>query len=297
VIGGPTASGKSGLALSIAERARGTIINADSMQLYAGLPLLTAQPSEDDKKRAPHKLYEALSPHETATAASWRAQALTEIDDALNDCRLPIVTGGTGFYIKALLEGLSPIPAIPTGIRATLSAKMEEIGIDAFFAELQKADPLTAAKIDRANPQRLIRAMEVLQGTGTPLSVWQAIPPEAPPAHLRFLTITLAPPRDTLYAFCDKRFDAMIQQGALDEAARFLHRPNHIPSPLDKALGYPELCRHLRHECTRDDAVTEAKAVTRHYAKRQTTWFRHQIRADLTLDQPDADAVWRCMSL
>lgn len=288
VIGGPTASGKSGLALGIADARNGVIINADSMQLYDGLPMLSAQPSAQDQAQAPHTLYGVLPPSVKATAASWRDMALAEIETVLNKNQLPIVTGGTGFYIKTLIDGISPIPDFPPDIRARLSAWQQEIGTAAFFEELKMRDPVMAGKLDPHNTQRLIRAMEVLEGTGQSLATWQDLPRIAPPAHLKFITAALLPPRDILYRNCDNRFADMMTHGALDEAQEFKTRVEngHVPADatLTHALGYPELCDYIDGHLTKDKAISLAQQSTRNYAKRQTTWFSNQTKADIVLE-------------
>ncbi len=291
VIGGPTASGKSGLALSVARQKNGTIINADSMQVYDSLPVLTAQPSTEDKQTAPHQLYGCLPPETICSAAKWREMALTEIEAALNDKRLPIITGGTGFYLKTLIEGLSPIPDVPHELREKIAARQREVGNPAFHAELEKRDPKIAAKLHPFNTQRLVRAFEVLEATGRSLADWQEQPRQKPPAHLKFVTTTLIPPRAQLYRQCDERFGLMIKAGALDEAREFMARAK--PQwPLSKALGYPELASHLSGKISLTEAITLAQAATRHYAKRQVTWFRHQLKTDLALDRSDAEAIF-----
>ncbi len=287
VIGGPTASGKSGLALSAALKHDGVIINADSMQMYDGLGILTAQPSSADKAAAPHVLYGQLAPDDICSAARYAKLALAEIDEALAAGKLPIVTGGTGFYLKSLLKGLSPIPSVPDDIRVALIKRQQEIGTAALFAEFAGKDPDTASKIDRDNPQRIVRAYEVLIATGKGLSYWQSLPPEPPPAHLEFITATLLPQRATLYAQCDSRFGQMLAAGALDEVREF-QKTATPEMPLVKALGYAELASHLAGNITLTDAITLAQNATRQYAKRQVTWFRHQIAADIVLEQPDA---------
>lgn len=288
VIGGPTASGKSGLALGVADARNGVIINADSMQLYDGLPMLSAQPSAQDQAQAPHVLYGTLPPSTKATAASWRDMALLEIETTLAQNKLPIVTGGTGFYIKTLIDGISPIPDFPPDIRARLSAWQQEIGTAAFFEELKMRDPVMAGKLDPHNTQRLIRAMEVLEGTGQSLAIWQDLPRIAPPAHLKFITAALLPARDILYRNCDKRFTDMMANGALDEAQEFKTRVENGQVPADAtlthALGYPELCDYIDGYLTKDKAVTLAQQSTRNYAKRQTTWFSNQTKADIVLE-------------
>jgi tRNA dimethylallyltransferase len=286
IIGGPTASGKSGLALAVAEASNGTVINADSMQVYAGLPIITAQPSRADMEKAPHRLYAALSPAEVCSAASWRELALREIRTAQAGGRLPVIVGGTGFYIKTLLEGMSPIPDIPARFRAEAAALQKELGNAAFHQELARRDPLTAAKLDPFNTQRLVRAFEVLLGTGKSLAEWQSAPRTGPPDGLRFLTAVLQPPREILYAACDARFSTMLATGALEEAREFSERVT-ADTALSKALGYPELRAHLAGKTSLEEAAALARQSTRNYAKRQTTWFRNQIQADVILESPD----------
>lgn len=283
IIGGPTASGKSGLAASVAEAFGGTVINADSMQVYNGLPILTAQPSPADTARVPHRLYATLSPAEACSAARWRERALAEIRAAQAAERLPVIVGGTGFYIKALLEGMSPIPDIPPRFRDEAAALQKELGNPGFYQELARRDPLMVAKLDPFNTQRLVRAFEVLLATGKSLAEWQSAPRIGPPEDLRFLTITLQPRRETLYAACDARFGHMLESGALEEVRDFsrLAPPN---TALAKALGYLELLAHLEGKITLAEAIALAQQSTRNYAKRQTTWFRHQIRPDLVLE-------------
>jgi len=262
VIGGPTASGKSGLALSVAKERNGCIINADSMQLYDGLGILTAQPSPADLAEAPHRLYAALPPEGSCTAARWGQMALAEIDKIIADGKLPIVTGGTGFYIRTLLEGISPIPDVPAAVREKGVALQRELGNPAFHAELARRDPETAAGLEPFNTQRLVRAWEVLEFTGKGLKAWQALPPEKP-KHLSFLTVALLPPRETLYAQCDRRFAQMLAQGALEEVKAFRPRARDGMQLLN-ALGYTELCRYLDGEISLDDAATFAKTLGKH---------------------------------
>lgn len=290
VIGGPTASGKSGLALAIARAKNGAVINADSMQLYDGLPVLTAQPSAADKAAAPHLLYAGLKPDDPCSAARWRKMALEAIEETLAAGRLPVVTGGTGFYIRTLVYGISPIPDVPHALREKIAARQKEAGNPAFHAALAARDPVMAAKLHPFNTQRLIRATEVLEATGKSLSHWQALPPEPPPAHLKFVTALLLPPRNVLYARCDGRFGLMLKEGALEEARKF--RETAPPAtPLARALGYPELCLHLDGKITLAEAIRRARQSTRNYAKRQVTWFRHQLKPDLVLEDADAEDI------
>lgn len=286
VIGGPTASGKSGLALSVAKAKNGAVINADSIQLYDGLHTLTAQPPQEDRDEAPHLLYSCLAPGDTCSAARWRDMALETIEDTLEKGMLPIIAGGTGFYIKTLVEGISPMPEVPHEVRDKVMARQKELGNPAFHAELEKRDPEMAAKLHPFNTQRLVRATEVLEATGKSLAEWQKLPPEPPPAHLKFVVATLLPPREMLFGRCNERFGLMLKAGALEEVAAF--RKNARPEmALAKAIGYPELCSHLDGKISLTDAITLAQQFTRNYAKRQVTWFRHQLKADILLEDTD----------
>lgn len=294
VIGGPTASGKSGLAVDLAVAMNGVVINGDSMQVYDGLPLLAAQPDADDLAKAPHKLYRSLAPDDPCSAARWRDMALAEIAAAHDAGKLPIVAGGTGFYLKTLMKGISPIPDIPAAVRERWNAQLADMGNRAFHALLADKDPVMAQRLAPGNSQRLVRAMEVLEHTGKSLAVWQEGAPEGTPDHLEFLFITLLPPRDRLYAQCNKRFDMMLAAGALDEAAGFTAAyptQDAAAVPLKKALGYPELAACQNGEITLAEAKVKAAQSTRHYAKRQMTWFRNQLAADMVLTSNDAQPV------
>jgi len=275
VLYGPTASGKSDLAVTLAQRLNGVVINADSLQVYAELEILTARPDAAAMARAPHRLFGVLSAAQACSAAWWRDAALDEIAAAHAAGKHPILVGGTGLYLKTLMEGLSPVPAANEEARARATALYSEVGGDAFRAALAERDPVIAARLKSGDRQRLIRAWEVIESTGTPLSEWQALPKE--PGHdLDFSLIGLMPPRDVLYARIDARFDAMLKDGALDEAARFEALGLSPTLPANKALGLPELRRHLKGEIGLDEATRLAQQMSRNYAKRQVTWFRHQ---------------------
>lgn len=288
VIGGPTASGKSGLALDLARMRGGVIINADSMQVYAGLPVLTAQPPPADLAAAPHRLYGVLPPADVCSAIRWRDMAMHEINAAQAEGLLPIIVGGTGFYMRALTEGLSPMPVVPDEIRRRLGAEIAAEGNDAFHRKLAARDPVMAAKLHPGNTQRLIRAMEILEHTGKSLAEWQALPPVPPPAHLRFIKIALLPPRGWLYARCNERFSDMLARGGLAEAEAFTPPADGCQWALHKALGYPELRMYIGGKTSMAEAVTAAQQSTRRYAKRQITWFSNQMDADIVLERPDA---------
>lgn len=279
VIGGPTASGKSGLALEIAERLDGVIINGDAIQVYRDLRILTARPSVADEEQRPHRLYGVLDAAETCSAGRWQALALAEIEAATAAGKRAIVVGGTGLYLRALTEGIAPIPDIAVDIRAATRAHFAEIGNAQFHGELTARDPVMAARLRPADGQRLMRAWEVLEATGRSLAAWQEEPVIAP--DLDFTMIALMPPREDIYAACDGRLVAMVADGVLDEVAALMKRAEAEQLdpglPVLKALGYPELASHLSGETTLEAAVTAAQQQTRRYAKRQMTWLRHQL--------------------
>lgn len=290
VIAGPTASGKSGLALAIARAFDGVVINADSMQVYRTLRVLTARPSPEDEAQAPHRLYGVLSPADPCSAARWRDMAAAAMDAAWAEGRLPIVVGGTGLYLKTLIEGLSPIPEIPAPIRLASRALLTAIGNEEMYRRLADRDPQTAKRLDAANSQRLVRAWEVLEATGKPLAVWQEQPLDgAVPA--RWATVALLPPRDILYAACDGRFHAMLAGGALDEVRALVAMDLDPALPAMKALGVPELAAHLAGRIGLAAAAAAATQATRRYAKRQLTWFRHQLTAAHVVNEQFSESM------
>jgi tRNA dimethylallyltransferase len=283
IIAGPTAGGKSGAALDVAQEFAGTVINADSMQVYRELHILSARPSADDEAGAPHRLYGVLPASERCSAGRWLDLAVPEIKQAWLEERLPIITGGTGLYIKALLEGLSPIPGIPARYRTEAEELLADLGGEAFREKLAELDPSSAANLPAGDRQRLIRAYEVVLATGKPLSKWQGEEDAAPLADTEFKTIVLMPPREELYAAIDARFDQMIEGGALEEA-QVLHDLNLDPGlPAMKAVGVPQLGRYLQGEETLETACDDAKRASRNLAKRQMTWFRNQIEPNLAV--------------
>lgn len=283
VIAGPTASGKSALALAAAAEFGGTVINADSMQIYAELRVLTARPSAEEEARAPHRLYGVLPGTEVCSPVRWRDLAVPEIEAAWSDGRLPIVCGGTGLYIKALLEGFAPVPEVPDAVRAEAKADLARLGHEAFHARLARQDPETAARLAPNDTTRNLRAWEVLRASGRSISWWQAQAPVPPPIRFRPLVVKIEPPRDVLYARCDARLRDMVLKGpALDEVRALLDLGLPPDQPVMKALGVPELAAHLRGEMGLESALGRAQQLTRNYAKRQGTWFRGQLRADVS---------------
>lgn len=278
VIAGPTASGKSGLALALAERFDGTIVNADSMQLYRELAVLSARPDAASLARAPHRLYGVLDAAERCSAARWRVLAVQAIDEALAAGRLPILVGGTGLYLRALMTGLADIPPVPEAIRAALTRRLAATGAPALHAELARGDPETAARLEPNDRQRIIRALGVLEATGRPLSTWLAAGPKGRgDGRYRYLAYVLDPPRAALYAAADARLAAMVGAGALDEVAALIARRLDPDLPAMQAIGVREIARHLAGRCDLPTALAAAQQATRRYAKRQLTWFRNQM--------------------
>ena len=277
IIAGPTASGKSAMAMDVAERFSGTVINADSMQVYKELRIVTARPSIDDEKRVPHRLFGVLSGRESCSAGRWTDMAVAEIETCFAEKRLPVVVGGTGMYLKSLVEGLSPIPDIDQHYRDQATALRERLGAEAFKAEVAKLDPVSAERLPAGDTQRLIRAWEVTTATGRPLSDWQNEPRIQPLPGARFATIALTPPRDVLYAGIDKRFAWMVDHGAVEEIRDVMAMNLDADLPMMKALGVPELLAWQRGELDRETAVSQAQKVSRNYAKRQLTWVRSQL--------------------
>jgi len=275
LIAGPTASGKSALALEIADKSGGIVVNADALQVWSCWRVLSARPTQAEEATAPHRLYGHRNPAEDYSVGAW----LRDIGPILADFRAgagprPIIIGGTGLYLSALTEGLAEIPDTPAEVRARADARREAEGHAGMFAEL---DPVTAARIDRLNPMRVQRAWEVQQATGRGLAAWQDETP-APLLPLEEATaLLLSPERDTLAARIDRRFEAMLAEGALEEVRAVL--PIWEPTALwARAIGAPELVAHLRGEIDLATATALAQAASRQYAKRQRTWFRSRMR-------------------
>ena len=277
LIAGPTASGKSALALDLAARTGGVIINTDSMQVYRDLSIITARPTGDEEALLPHWLYGHVDAAINFSAGSWVTDATRALAEARAQNRLPIFVGGSGLYFKALTHGLSAMPPIPAAIRDGVRARLEENGVEALHAELGKRDPASAERLKPRDRTRIARALEVIEATGRSLIDWhsEGLPPLLPSGE--FDALFLAPERDQLYARIDARFAAMLSAGALDEVARLASRQLDPLLPAMKAHGVPALIRHLNGEITLDEAAEIGRADTRHYAKRQFTWFRHQL--------------------
>jgi len=277
LIAGPTASGKSALALTLAERTGGIVINTDSMQVYRDLRVITARPTPEEEARVPHLLYGHVDASVNCSAGMWVTDAAKALAEARAQNRLPIFVGGSGLYFKALTRGLSAVPPIPTEVREDVRARLERDGVEALHAALAQRDPVAAERLKPRDRTRIARALEVIEATGRSLTDWHrdGLPPLLPPDNVR--AVFLAPERDELYARIDARFGAMLQAGALEEVRALAERQLDPLLPAMKAHGVPALIRHLRGDISLEDAAEIGRADTRHYAKRQFTWFRHQL--------------------
>jgi tRNA dimethylallyltransferase len=278
IVAGPTASGKSAKAMEWAGQFPAQIINADSMQCYAALPLLTAAPSAEERDAVPHYLYGILSPATQWSMGEWLAQARLCIQQVWDAGETPIVVGGTGLYLHALMHGISAIPPVPDAIRAEVQSRYHAEGLAELLRFFYALDADAAAQVDAQNPQRVMRALEVRLATGISLPEWQKRhPPQPPFPHAEIRAELRMPDRATLYARCDARFSAMLEAGALAEVARLTaSHPEWQRLPIRRVLGAVPLARHLAGECSLQEAIATAQRDTRHYAKRQMTWFRHQ---------------------
>ena len=291
LIAGPTASGKSALALNLAERLGGVIVNADSMQVYRDLRIITARPSAADEARVPHRLYGHVDAAENYSVGRWCAdagRALTETRDA---GRVPILVGGTGLYFKALTQGLSAVPPTPPEIRAAVRARLDAEGVAALHAELSRRDPAVAARLKPGDRMRIARALEVLESTGRSLADWHrdGIPTILDPDQT--VRVFLAPDRAELRRRIDLRFDAMLAAGALEEVRALDARRLDPLLPAMKAHGVPWLRRHLAGEISLNEAAEGGKMDTKRYTKRQLTWFRNQMPGWAWVEPDKAEAV------
>lgn len=268
LVAGLTASGKSAFALKLAQERNGAILNADSLQIYRGLEILTAHPSPEDQKKIPHHLYGFLELKETFSVGKWLEYALAEIQKIHEEGRLPIVVGGTGLYFKVLMRGISAIPSVDPAIRKNIEEPQEIL-----YLELQRIDPLLAARISSVDRQRTLRGLEVFYGTGKTLSFWQSQKPVAPPFD--FEKFSLLPSREDLYKRIETRIEMMIEQGVLEEVRSALAL--NPSSNAIKAIGLREFGAYLEGKNTLEEAKQLVILHTRQYAKRQRTWFRYQF--------------------
>lgn len=277
LIAGPTASGKSALAIAIAERHCGTVINADSAQVYRDLRILSARPSIEEEARAPHRLFGHVDGAEDHNAARWASEARGEIAAAHDAGRLPILVGGTGLYLRTLFDGIAPVPDIDTAIRAEVRA----LPVGEAHAALAIADPAAAARLNPADTTRVARALEVVRSTGRTLADWQATRIGGIGANITLMPTILLPPRDWLHKRCDRRLAMMFDEGAIDEVRALIGRGDiATDAPVMRAIGVREIAAMLGGEIDREAALEAARTATRQYAKRQYTWFRNQPPAE-----------------
>ena len=277
LIAGPTASGKSALALELAAKLGGVIINADSMQVYRDLRIITARPTPDEEKRVPHRLYGHVDAAENYSVGRWFGEAAAALADTFGQGRPAIMTGGTGLYFSTLTRGIAAVPPVPAEIRRVVRNRLTTEGVAALHQELSKRDPATAARLKPGDRARITRALEVVLATGRSLTQWHE---DNMPARLDLAAaakVFLMPNRDELGLRIDARFDAMMAAGALEEVRAFAARNLDPNLPAMKAHGVPWLIRHLKGEIAMAEAVAQAKRDTRRYTKRQATWFRNQL--------------------
>jgi len=295
LIAGPTASGKSALALELAARTGGAIINADSAQVYRDLPILSAAPSPRDRERADHLLYGVMDGAYPCSAADWAALAKAEIARLQGERRLPILVGGTGLYLRTLLDGIAPVPPIDPSIRAYARAASVAENLTA----LAPLDPAAAATLNPGDTTRIARALEVVRSTGRTLKEWQERREGGIGLEIELQAIVLLSPRPWLYERCDQRFIAMVERGALGEVEALLARKLDPNLPVMRAIGVTELSAHLRGEATLDQAIAAGQMATRRYAKRQYTWFTHQPPAGWPRfpDPLEDEAIDRALAL
>lgn len=272
LIAGPTASGKTALALHLAKSRNVVIINADSAQVYSDLPILSAQPTYAEQQSAPHRLFGYLDGQTACSSARWAADAKQAITEAWQMDALPVLVGGSGLYIRTLLEGIAPIPEIDPDLRASIRA----LTVEQAYATLQAQDPAVAQTLAPSDTVRIARALEVMLGTGRSIAEWRMLKTGGIGDTIVLRALLLLPPRDWLYARCDARFDAMLAQGAVEEVKALLTRNLPADAPVMRAIGVPEITDMLKGCISPDDAATLGKIATRQYAKRQFTWFRNQ---------------------
>ncbi|MCJ2033444.1 tRNA (adenosine(37)-N6)-dimethylallyltransferase MiaA [Methylobacterium sp. J-068] len=287
LIAGPTASGKSGLALALARDLDGVVVNTDSMQVYADLRRLSARPSAEEEGQAPHRLYGHVDGAVNYSAGHFARAATTLLGDLRDQGRLPIFVGGTGLYFRALEEGLSDLPPVPDAVRAALRAEAEGRPTEALHADLAARDPAGAEALRPSDRARVMRALEILAATGRPIAEFHGARTPGPLAGRPLLKLFLAPERETLRRAIDTRFAAMMASGALDEVAALRARRLDPMLPIMRAHGVPGLIAHLDGTIPLEEAVRRGQGDTRRYAKRQFTWFRHQMGADWTWTAPE----------
>ena len=286
VIFGPTASGKTGASIEVARLLDGEVINADSRQIYSRMPILTAAPSASEKGDVPHHLFEIIDPAERVSAGRWAEMALTKIEEVLARGKRPIVVGGTGLYLRTLMEGISEIPAVPEDVEELFRGRP----VEELYEELQALDPDLAAKLHATDTQRITRGLVVHSHTGKPLSEWQAIPAKAPP--YRFTRLAISPEREELYERIGKRWGLMVEAGLIAEVEALKDDGYTLAMPGLQGLGAEEIYDYLDGHLSWDEASRSAVQGTRHYAKRQVTWLRNTYGAEQVFENAGALVAW-----
>ncbi len=284
VIAGPTASGKSQLAIDVAKAVDGVVINADSQQVYNCTPLLSACPDDRDKKIVPHRLYEIWGIEKNGSVVEWLNLAAEEIRKAWEEGKMPVVVGGTGLYIDNLINGTTPIPETKPEVRRKVMKMLEEDGVQVLHAKLAEVDAEAAARLNRNDTTRVRRAYEVWLDTGKTLSEWHRLPMKKVLPDAEFTVVKILPPQEELDERCFCRFDKMMEAGALEEAESIYAKKYNDKLPAMRALGVPELLAYLKGQCSKREAVEKAKLHSRQYAKRQRTWFANKLAARIILD-------------
>jgi tRNA dimethylallyltransferase len=285
VIAGPTASGKSALALALAERTGGVLVNADSAQIYRDLPILSAAPTAEERGRADHRLYGVLDGESPCSAAQWAELAKGEIEDIHGSGRLPIIVGGTGLYIRTLLDGIAPVPVIDPEIRREVRTSATADN----YTRLLQLDPEAAHRLRATDTTRVARALEVAVSTGKPLHEWQEERVGGIGNNVELKPLLPLPPRDWLYERCDRRFVEMVKRGAVAEVRQLLSRQFDPDLPVMRAIGVPELGGFISGQTSIEEAIASGQVATRRYAKRQYTWFAHQPPSEWPRFTPPLD--------
>jgi len=292
VIAGPTASGKSGLALKIAKALNGVIINADSQQLYSSFKVLTSRPTSKDEGEVEHRLYGFLGPNETSSLKTWADNASKEIMRTLDLGSLPIIVGGTGLYIKGLMDGFAAIPTVPDQVRFQAKDIINNKGLPYLYSLLVRKDPVSRERLQPNDVQRVSRAWEVVEFTGFPMHYWHSRPNVKLLDGFRFYSLSMSPVRAELYKACDQRFHRMMASGALNEVEKLLVDGTSIDAPVMRALGAKELAQFIGGEIDLETATKAAQQRTRQYAKRQTTWFKNQFNASKVINKKLSESFY-----
>lgn len=284
VIAGPTASGKSALAIDVARILNSAVLNCDSMQIYKNIPIISAAPSYEDKKLIEHKLYEIYECSKRGNVVEWLNLCVAEIQKLWADNKIPVVVGGTGMYIDALINGITPIPEIPTDIRTEIQQRLECCGLEFLYNFVRQNDATIAQKLNPNDKTRIVRAAEILLYTGKKVSEWYEIPLIKKLPEAEFLVIKILPDINVIEQRCRDRLDKMVELGALKEIEYLAQQKISESLPAMKALGVPELMRFIKGECSLEEALSEAKLHTRQYAKRQRTWLKNKLPADIVFN-------------